>query len=137
MPFQLLGCPFSVDDWITLTFDPVDVEEAVPAVAFDVTAEWKSGARSARFCLPARWFTHQALNAFEAELDDLADRAQGTVLLRDWSEDPVIEFDRHDHDVVLQFSIHEYPANAATLRVSLYAGVLREVAKRLRAEKWW
>jgi hypothetical protein len=134
MPLTLLASPeFNV------SLDPVGVEERIASVAFDVVADLSMPFQQTHLVIKECWFGHEALNAFEAQLNALQHQDEGEATLLNMSERPIIRVIRTGATLAsIVRSTDTMGLGASTIEVSGYATEIPEILARYRSfEKWW
>lgn len=124
---------------LKLSLDPVDVEERIPSVAFDLLVEIAMPFQQARITSKECWFTHDALNRFEDQLSDLRSNERGLAILLDMSDRPVLQISREGNEVkTIVRTTDTLRLVTTTVEVHGYASEISILHEQLCSyEKWW
>ena len=124
---------------LRISLNPVRTEDQIPSVAFDLLVEVAMPFQGARITSNERWFSYEALNAFEAQLSNLRDMELGSATLQDMSERPVVDIAREGNEITMAVRIADTTQSVTT--VVEVRGCAPEVAtlyEQLASfPKWW
>ena len=84
---------------LVITLNPVEIEERVPAVSFDVVAEMNLLYQKARIEIQSCWIKYDELNRFESELSNLIQQESGSIVLSDSKQKPILTISRDGNGI--------------------------------------
>jgi len=122
-----------------ITLDPVEVEEQISSVSFDVVAEMNLTYQRARIEFQSCWIKMNALARFEDQLSELIKQESGAVVLANFKKQPVITINRTGSEIdIIVDTTDTMGFGKATVKVPGYASELEEILGRLKAyPKTW
>lgn len=132
----------SRSDEFRLDLDPVECEDDLPSVAFDIEASLNLFRDSMTISLRHRWFSHDALKRFEEELRAIAfERTLGPATLRNMSDVSIIIVDREGDRILIRIQgIDYYEVYGRVVLVEFERNFveIREMLQGFEAfPKWW
>ena len=119
-----------------LTLNPVEVEERVPAVSFDVFAEMNLSYQKARVEIQGCWFKNDTLNDFESQLGDLIQQESGNIVLANIKNRPILTISRAGKNI--NFIIEAADTmnlGKARIEVPGYSSELQEMLDKIKNYK--
>ncbi|HEC15156.1 MAG TPA: hypothetical protein ENI99_01055 [Sedimenticola sp.] len=117
-----------------MTLDPVEVEERVPAVSFDVVVEMNLSYQKARLEIQACWFGNDALNDFESRLGDLIQQESGDVVLANIKGKPVLTISKAGKNINFIIEATDTMGlGKARIEVPGYSSELQEILGRIKS----
>jgi hypothetical protein len=124
---------------LKLTLDPVETEEKVLSIAFDIRAEMNFPYQNVQIEIKSCWIEHWTLNDFEGQVRDFIKGERSVALLQNMSNQPVFQIIRGQENV--QFVIEASDSmdmGTGKISVNSYEAEVNELFERLRNyPKWW
>lgn len=118
---------------LVITLNPVEIEERVPAVSFDVVAEMNLSYQKARIEIQSCWIKYDDLNKFESQISDLIQQESGSVVLSDSKNKPILTIGREGNGInFIVEAIDTMHLGKARLEVPGHASELQEVLDRIK-----
>jgi hypothetical protein len=124
---------------VRLQFDPVDVSDNPPSVAFDVTLHWNMPFQQVTLLDRERWFEDEYLRRFESEIVAFSNRQADAACLVNMSNAPMLQIERNGSTAIIQV----HAADSATLGTFTFtikadANAIGQICASLRGyAKWW
>jgi hypothetical protein len=122
-----------------VTLDTVQVDDRIPSVAFDVTANLHLPFQTANVTIKQCWFTHAALNEFEQQLSALRSQESGAATLLNMSDCPILKVMRQGDEIKMSIQASDTVGmSLTTIEMNSYASEIAEIYEHLHScAKWW
>ena len=124
---------------LEVNFEPVLVEERLPSVAFNISANWNILFLQAQITIKECWFEYSRLIEFEKNLKRLMKRQINCVKLLDINLQPILQFIRNGEELVFELDTgHSLDLGSVIIKTKFDDHELAESVERLNKwDKWW
>lgn len=122
-----------------LRLDPVASEDRFPSVAFDIEAKLTMPFQQTTISIKECWFSHADLNRFEEELGTLCHQENGSAILRNMDEVPIVAVDRNNDGITIRVQATDtVGVGKVVLEVAGYLSEIATMLEKVREyPKWW